>query len=679
MDVLERIDCDSDDSDASSVMEDNLSNVSSEAEHCNSESSHESVAVSTTSSSDSASIPSSSSSVHNQRAVSLLSVLKPPSASDFSRKRKIARNPAPVGKKTVKSTNSSSNPKTVKPQQRVNEYSQEPFTVASGKLFCQACREELPLKKSSIVYHIKSTKHSEGKKKLQLRQANDTDIAQFLRKYNEDVHGRGETLPEQQQVFRVKVVKTFLQAGVPLSKIEHFRDLFEETGYRLTNKRFLFDSVPFILEQERMRIKDSIKGQFLSVIFDGTSHSGEALAILVRFVNDSWIIKQELLAIQLLSKSLTGEEVAHEMIQVLSVSYSIPSDHLIAAMRDRASVNSVAMRTVKIVYRNILDIGCLSHALDRVGEHFHIPILAEFICSWLSLFSHSIKAKFLWKQQTGKAMASYSATRWWSKWEIFKQVMVQFGDVEPFLNSNPDLGPASHPKLLAILADEDKVKCLKLELAAVIDWGEVIVKATYNLEGDGPLSITAYEEVNTVAAAIRVAHTPNTEAVIRSISTQSFVQQRHRSYARSCMQPALDYFQNLLDSSLKEQIAVLKAVRIFNPHTIAILKPDVSHVNSLKVVPFFSNDELERLKTELPSYVAKTDGISDTLDVLEFWKRNAVTLPFWSNAVKKVLAVQPSSAAAERVFSLLNSGFGDLQGNSLKDYIEASVMLRYNH
>jgi len=86
--------------------------------------------------------------------------------------------------------------------------------------------------------------------------------------------------------------------------------------------------------------------------------------------------------------------------------------------------------------------------------------------------------------------------------------MLQFGDIEPFLNSNPDFGPASHPKLLAILADEDRVKCLKLELAAVIDWGEVIVKATHNLEGDGPLSFTAYEEVNTVAAAIRVAHTP---------------------------------------------------------------------------------------------------------------------------------------------------------------------------
>lgn len=678
MDVLERIDCDSDDSDVSEVIEDNLSNASSEAEYC--DSSHEStdVASSTISSTDSASAQSSSSAMHSQRGVSLLSVLKPPSASDFSRKRKIAKNP-PVGKKKAKSTNSQSNPKTIKPQQRVTEYPQEPFTVASGKLFCQACREELPLKKSSIVYHIKSTKHSEGKKKLQQRRANDSDIAQSLRKYNEDVHGRGETLPEQQQVFRVKVVKTFLQAGVPLSKIKHFRNLFEETGYRLTDKRFLFDLVPFILEEERVRIKHLIKGQFLSVIFDGTSHSGEALAILVRFVNDSWVLQQELLAIQLLSKSLTGEEVAHELIQVLSVSYSIPSDHLIAAMRDRASVNSVAMRTVKIVYPNILDIGCLSHALDRVGEHFSIPTLVEFICNWLSLFSHSIKAKFLWKQQTGKAMASYSATRWWSKWEIFKQIMLQFGDIEPFLNSNPDLGPSSRPKLLAILADQEKLKCLKLELAAVIDWGEVFVKATYNLEGDGPLSFTAYEEVNTVATAIRVAHTPNTEAVIRSISTQSSVQQRHRSYARSCMQPALNYFQNLLDSSLKEQISVFKAVRIFNPHKIAILKPDVSHVNSLKIVPFFKDDELEKLKAELPSYVAKTDGISDELGALEWWKHNAVALPFWSSAVKKILAIQPSSAAAERVFSLLNSGFGDLQGSSLKDYIEASVMLRYNH
>ena len=43
-------------------------------------------------------------------------------------------------------------------------------------------------------------------------------------------------------------------------------------------------------------------------------------------------------------KSLTGEELARELISVLSVNYGIATQHLLAAMRDRASVNEVAVR-----------------------------------------------------------------------------------------------------------------------------------------------------------------------------------------------------------------------------------------------------------------------------------------------------------------------------------------------
>ena len=442
-------------------------------------------------------------------SVSLLSVLKAPDMSELSRKRKIIKNP-PSGKRRSRSS-CQSNPKGIKPQQRVKEYPTEPFIISSGKLFCHGCREELPLKKSSISYHIKSTKHSNGKKKLEQQKVKDQDIVQSLTKYNEEVCGRGATLSEQQQVFCVKVVKAFLQAGVPLSKIRHFRELLEENGYRLTDKRHLVDLIPFILEEEKQNIKLSIQGKWLSVIFDGTSHCGEALAILVRYIDDSWNVQQQLLCIRMLSKSLTGEEIAHDLIQEVSVNYSISSNQLIAAMRDRASVNGVAMKTVKIVYPKIFDVGCFSHTIDRVGEHFNIPTLTEFVTNWLSLFSHSAKAKFLWKQQTGQTMASYSATRWWSKWELMKQMMIQFGEIEPFLNQNTDLGPSSRPRLLAILTNPEKLKHLKLELASVIDLGEFFVKATYNLEGDGPLAFTCYEEVQKVVAAIRVAYTPNTK------------------------------------------------------------------------------------------------------------------------------------------------------------------------
>ena len=57
-------------------------------------------------------------------------------------------------------------------------------------------------------------------------------------------------IAENTQVFRIKVVSTFLRAGVPLNKLEVFGEIFEETGYRLTDRRNLHDLIPFIHKQE---------------------------------------------------------------------------------------------------------------------------------------------------------------------------------------------------------------------------------------------------------------------------------------------------------------------------------------------------------------------------------------------------------------------------------------------
>ena len=45
-------------------------------------------------------------------------------------------------------------------------------------------------------------------------------------------------------------------------------------------------------------------------------------------------------------------------------------------------------------------------------------------------------------------------------------------------------------------------------------------------------------------------------------------------------------------------------------------------------------------------------------------------------AAQRVLVVQPSSASAERVISLLACTFIDQQDRSLEDYIETSLMLQ---
>ena len=102
----------------------------------------------------------------------------------------------------------------------MREFPGEHLTVSMGKLFCNACREEVSLNSSSVKNHIHSAKHTEEKTRLSKRDASKKDIAVALKAHNGETHLVGEKLPEAQQVFRVKVVTAFLRSAVPLSKLE---------------------------------------------------------------------------------------------------------------------------------------------------------------------------------------------------------------------------------------------------------------------------------------------------------------------------------------------------------------------------------------------------------------------------------------------------------------------------
>ena len=96
---------------------------------------------------------------------------------------------------------------------------------------------------------------------------------------------------------------------------------------------------------------------------------------------------------------------------------------------------------------------------------------------------------------------------------MFYQIMVQFGDI----------ALATKVKLLGFLADNEKKSKLKMELAIVIDYGENFVKATYDLEGDGPLILHCFEIIDTLCNAIKSlnSHSPNAEAVANDLSRGS--------------------------------------------------------------------------------------------------------------------------------------------------------------
>lgn len=87
------------------------------------------------------------------------------------------------------------------------------------------------------------------------------------------------------------------------------------------------------------------------------------------------------------------------------------------------------------------------------------------------------------------------------------------------------------------------------------------------------------------------------------------------------------------------------------------------------------------------THVDQNDGlpndhdVREEFDVLSWWKDNAVSgdLPNLRRALAVALLYQPSSAAAERVFSLINNYLGKKQMTASDELMKAQVMTQYNN
>ena len=153
---------------------------------------------------------------------------------------------------------------------------------------------------------------------------------------------------------------------------------------------------------------------------------------------------------------------------------------------------------------------------------------------------------------------------------------------------------------------------LKLELAATIDVGEHFVKATYFLEGDGPLVFACYEKLSTVSQLCQAPCFLNVCAIAAAISEEDPCQNvtaLERS-AKACVEPAITWFLRKFNVDLYDVVVAFKAARIFCPVRIEWLKPTNALVGSLGAFPFLnSNTTIDGLRAELPAYLAAAEDV----------------------------------------------------------------------
>ncbi len=98
-------------------------------------------------------------------------------------------------------------------------------------------------------------------------------------------------------------------------------------------------------------------------------------------------------------------------VMPLSKLLSLTRSNLIAMMHNRPNVNGAAIQIVRVVYPVMVDIRCVSHTLDLVGDKFQAP--THEICSlhYGFLYFHVVQRQKL----TGKSRrAKYGILHYYS-------------------------------------------------------------------------------------------------------------------------------------------------------------------------------------------------------------------------------------------------------------------------
>lgn len=210
-------------------------------------------------------------------------------------------------------------------------------------------------------------------------------------------------------------------------------------------------------------------------------------------------------------RSFNANHLVHAVVSVLqdvkadrgdaSARRIIRPSTVIGFQRDRASVNTAAVRMLLDVYIGSLDLECMAHTLCHPGEHFQFTFLDKFKQDLCGLAQSSYGFKKHWKTTLQESFKQPGNTRWWATFELFAVLKKKWDLVIECIKTastaqNISEEGARLRNLTEAVTNPQRVAWLELEVATVVIVAEPLVRATYILEGDGPCAIVAFDIVN---------------------------------------------------------------------------------------------------------------------------------------------------------------------------------------
>ena len=505
--------------------------------------------------------------------------------------------------------------------------------------------------------------------------------------------------------FRKDTVKIFLRTGTPIATIDDFRNYLEEyVEMGLTNTSNMRAFIPSLELEELEHNKRWLAGNDISGCFDGASRLGEVEAFVARRVTDDLVIQSRLIGVQLFASALNADKLARAILETLTVQYQHPLDSVIFLAHDRAAVNGAAVRKLAPLYENLTDTDCIVHTLDNCGCQMQHKELTSFYSILTRMWSQSDNSLILFKRMFGFVPDTESDTRWWSWYLLIASLVPVWHRLEEYLVALQDDGVAAksakaalhvlrggqvlvpaHGIVPASTRNEPALAdIISLQAAVIRDFAHPFMAIGYFAEGDGPEMVYVYKKLLELEVHMRAPYLPNLEALKRRNPAMDVT-----GVVSSIIDPARDYFRakfgkidTCSEGALSSQIKLYKLCAMLDPEQMAVMDVSVELLDewpkALKGIAKYP-DLIPGLKSSLAAYKAACLELPGDFDLLRWWRLKKKDLPFWAQLLRIVLLLAPSSAAVERVFSIMRRTFGKDQDKALGDMIRTSLMLQYNY
>lgn len=347
---------------------------------------------------------------------------------------------------------------------------------------------------------------------------------------------------------------------------------------------------------------------------------------------------------------------------------------------------------------------CLAHTITHMGEHLSIQLLLRFkqdICGLIKDSHHSSNHFF---DTVGHHFLHPGNTRWWSVYDLYKDIQSYFDEVVLFVMTAVENGGVGEEgarinRLMETVNSRISRTWLKLELDVVVLIMKPAVEATYILEGKGPTSLIAFDLLENIRVGYEAHITDLTfpglnEAIddcVENLDDDNPDMSREwvKGKVKGIIVPAFEYYFSRIYGLLSEDVVIYKCLRYANP--IAMRRNNQTFEmrlfkEALVSLNHFEAYEIEDMMHEAPEYIILCDSIvpaainrKEEMEYANiFWTDHVHDLRKLARFAQYAFTITTSSGSAERSFSTLKRCFGNGQRLALEDYSMLSCMLQTN-